>query len=161
MRDQNGPKWSILVHFGLKRSILVHLVHLGPPTILWPFLSDSAITIARFRPSKQHPKRQLWLENITSHDAKRACFKGSRMLCAVWLSGICKGICGRKRLRYMMDAYTALSTNKGPGVLLSRVVSPTFLSDYSQFRVCMFFSVSICFSVHTFRAEENPLFSRG
>ena len=34
-RDQNGPKWCILVHFGLKRSILVHL---GPPTVLWPFL---------------------------------------------------------------------------------------------------------------------------
>ena len=32
-RDQNGPKWSILVHFGLKRPILVHL---GPPTVLWP-----------------------------------------------------------------------------------------------------------------------------
>ena len=34
--DQNGPKWSVLVHFGLKRSILVHL---GPPTVLWPFLT--------------------------------------------------------------------------------------------------------------------------
>ena len=31
-----SPKWSILVHFGLKRSILVHL---GPPTVLWPFLN--------------------------------------------------------------------------------------------------------------------------
>ena len=30
------PKWSILVHSGLKRSILVHL---GPPTVLRPFLS--------------------------------------------------------------------------------------------------------------------------
>ena len=28
-------KWSILVHFGLKNAILVHL---GPPTALWPFL---------------------------------------------------------------------------------------------------------------------------
>ena len=34
-QDRNGPKWSILVHFGLKRSILVHL---GPPTVLWPLL---------------------------------------------------------------------------------------------------------------------------
>ena len=42
-RDQNGPKWSILVHFGLKRSILVHL---GPPTVLWPFLK---ICVGRLR----------------------------------------------------------------------------------------------------------------
>ena len=32
------PKWTILVHFGLKRSILVHL---GPPTVLWPFLTGT------------------------------------------------------------------------------------------------------------------------
>ena len=32
--DQNGP----FVHFGLKRSILVHL---GPPTVLWPFLTNA------------------------------------------------------------------------------------------------------------------------
>ena len=38
LRDQNGPKWSILVHFGLKRSILVHL---GPPSVLWPCLTNS------------------------------------------------------------------------------------------------------------------------
>ena len=30
------PKWTKMVHFGLKRSILVHL---GPPTVLWPFLN--------------------------------------------------------------------------------------------------------------------------
>ena len=42
MRDQNGPKWSILVHFGLKRSILVHL---GPPTVLWPFLIDCSTNL--------------------------------------------------------------------------------------------------------------------
>ena len=28
------PKWTKMVHFGLRRSILVHL---GPPTVLWPF----------------------------------------------------------------------------------------------------------------------------
>ena len=32
------PKWSILVHFGLKRSILLHL---GPSTVLWPFLTKT------------------------------------------------------------------------------------------------------------------------
>ena len=34
-----GPKWTILVHFGLKRSILVHL---GPLTVLRPFLKCAA-----------------------------------------------------------------------------------------------------------------------
>ena len=29
------PKWTILVQFGLKKSILVHL---GPPTVLWSLL---------------------------------------------------------------------------------------------------------------------------
>ena len=29
------PKWTKMVQFGLKRAILVHL---GPPTVLWPFL---------------------------------------------------------------------------------------------------------------------------
>ena len=41
------PKWCILVHFGLKKSILVHL---GPPTVLWPFLSS--LTLAELFPSK-------------------------------------------------------------------------------------------------------------
>ena len=36
--DQNEP---FLVHFGLKGSILVHL---GPPTVLWPFLIFSEAT---------------------------------------------------------------------------------------------------------------------
>ena len=31
------PKWTKMVHFGLRRSILVHL---GPPTVLWPFLTN-------------------------------------------------------------------------------------------------------------------------
>ena len=44
-RDQNGPNWSILVHFGLKRSILVHL---GPPSVLWPLLKFVSET-GRFR----------------------------------------------------------------------------------------------------------------
>ena len=32
----------ILVHFGLKRSILVRL---GPPTVLWPFLDIKMVSI--------------------------------------------------------------------------------------------------------------------
>ena len=30
------PKWTKMAHFALQRSILVHL---GPPTVLWPFLN--------------------------------------------------------------------------------------------------------------------------
>ena len=46
-RDQNGPNGSILVHFGLKRSILVHL---GPPTVLWSLLRKG---IARYGVSQR------------------------------------------------------------------------------------------------------------
>ena len=45
-QDQNGPKWSILVHFGLKRTILVHS---GPPTVHWPFLIERAVNVLRVR----------------------------------------------------------------------------------------------------------------
>ena len=31
------PKWTKMVHFGLKNSILVHL---APPTVLWPALIE-------------------------------------------------------------------------------------------------------------------------
>ena len=49
------PKWTKLVHFSLKRTILVHL---GPPTVLWPFLShgipqEKAALLGRF--SSLHP----------------------------------------------------------------------------------------------------------
>ena len=37
--DQNGPFWHILVHF---RSILLHL---GPPTVLWPLLSKGVLGV--------------------------------------------------------------------------------------------------------------------
>ena len=52
---QNDLKYSELdfsiretkmVHFGLKRSILVHL---GPPTVLWPFLIYITAFVARLR----------------------------------------------------------------------------------------------------------------
>ena len=33
------PKWTKMVHFGLKRTILVHS---DPPTVLWPFLIFTA-----------------------------------------------------------------------------------------------------------------------
>ena len=44
--DQNGPFWSILFI----------LVHLGPPTVLWPFLSKAELrNIDSESPSKSHP----------------------------------------------------------------------------------------------------------
>ena len=36
------PKWTKMVHFGLKRSILAHL---GPPTVLWPLLKGCSSKI--------------------------------------------------------------------------------------------------------------------
>ena len=38
------PKWTKMVYFGLKRSIFVHL---GPPTVLWPFLINGSHTKQR------------------------------------------------------------------------------------------------------------------
>ena len=50
------PRWTILVHFGLKRSILVHL---GPPTVLWPFLNRTSwgLKIAIFAGSSENRRR--------------------------------------------------------------------------------------------------------
>ena len=55
------PKWTKMVHFGLKRSILVHL---GPPTVLWPFLNHGIATaiasdfLNRKRNRKESPQRE-------------------------------------------------------------------------------------------------------
>ena len=51
-RDQNRPKWSILVYFALERSILVHL---GPPTVLWLLLTFVREVVARFEPGQLPP----------------------------------------------------------------------------------------------------------
>ena len=56
--DQNGPKCFILIHFGLKRSILVHL---GPPTVLWPLLCLSCLS------SHAIPARR-YLEDAYTHN---------------------------------------------------------------------------------------------
>ena len=49
----DGPKWSILVHSGLKRSSLVHL---GPPPALWPFLSNGGFqSVVRVWSGEQIP----------------------------------------------------------------------------------------------------------
>ena len=92
-QDQNGPKWSVLVHFGLKRSILVHL---GPPTVLWPLfpvvsLLDSIwIKSVSFRgicskayprgPKLRGPAAILFISRDICGDSSakffRACFHG-------------------------------------------------------------------------------------
>ena len=46
------PKWTKMVHFGPfgpERSILVHL---GPPTVLWPFLNAAVAIYLRYFPRK-------------------------------------------------------------------------------------------------------------
>ena len=63
------PKWTKMVHFGLKRSSLVHL---GPPTVLWPFLRAHPIFLCVDRQylkilNPVHvPKRGLSLSGILS-----------------------------------------------------------------------------------------------
>ena len=70
-RDQNRPKWCILVHFGLKRSILVHL---GPPTVLRPFLingSFPAITCCTYKIDYWPPKPMtLWGDTLWNENEK-------------------------------------------------------------------------------------------
>ena len=47
---------------------------------------------------------QIWLEIITSRDAKSACFKGSRTSCREIIFGIFGPNPGRKRSHHVMDA---------------------------------------------------------
>ena len=47
---------------------------------------------------------QIWLEIITSRDAKSACFKGSRTSCREIIFGIFWPNFGRKRSHHVMDA---------------------------------------------------------
>ena len=68
------PKWtkmSILVHFGLKGSILVHL---GPPTVLWPFLRFSIARLSiqnrRFSATKVSCAPDLSLDSQLSSPLK-------------------------------------------------------------------------------------------
>ena len=47
---------------------------------------------------------QIWLEIITSRDAKSTCFKGSQTSCTEMLSGVFWPKFGRKRSHHVMDA---------------------------------------------------------
>ena len=59
--------------------------------------SPNVKTFCKFEP-------QIWLEIITSRDAKSACFKGSRTSCREIIFGIFWPIFGRKRSHHVMDA---------------------------------------------------------
>ena len=47
---------------------------------------------------------QIWLEIITSRDAKSTCFKGSQTSCTEMISGVFWPKFGRKRPHHVMDA---------------------------------------------------------
>ena len=59
--------------------------------------SPSVKTFCKFKP-------QIWLEIITSRDAKSACFKGSRTSCREIIFGIFWPNFGQKRSHHVMDA---------------------------------------------------------
>ena len=58
--------------------------------------SANVKTLCNFEP-------QIWLEIITSRDAKRACFKGSRLLCNM-INVVFFGKVWQKRSHHAMDA---------------------------------------------------------
>ena len=64
------PKWTKMVHFGLKGSILVHL---GPPTVLWPFLTHVHKT-AEFQrktlPKNRSKIRHQFFKNLSPQAEK-------------------------------------------------------------------------------------------
>ena len=53
---------------------------------------------------------QIWLEMITSRDAKSACFKGSRTSCREIIFGIFWPNFGQKRSHHVMDAFCLSQT---------------------------------------------------
>ena len=55
---------------------------------------------------------QIWLEIITSRDAKSACFKGSRTSCRETIFGIFWPNFGQKRSHHVMDASCRLNDSK-------------------------------------------------
>ena len=59
--------------------------------------SPNVKTFCKFEP-------QIWLEIITSRDAKSACFKGSRTSCREIIFGIFWPNFGQKRSHHVMDA---------------------------------------------------------
>ena len=60
--------------------------------------SPNAKTLCNFKP-------KIWLEIITSRDAKSACFKGSRTSCREIILGTFLPIFGQKRSHHVMDAF--------------------------------------------------------
>ena len=78
------PKWTILVHFGLKRSILVHL---GPPTVLWSLLMFSLDFEGRER--NFEGRRELAqpppLRVEDPHPTGQSPEPASSSLCSFWL----------------------------------------------------------------------------
>ena len=54
------PKWTKMVHFGPFWPEAAILVHLGPPTVLWPSLSDSGSRFREMLESLSSDLGSLW-----------------------------------------------------------------------------------------------------
>ena len=88
---------------GPARDIFKHLVGSQHP-------SPNVKTFCKFEP-------QIWLEIITSRDAKSACFKGSRTSCREIIFGIFWPNFGQKRSHHVMDASCRFGSLKIANVL--------------------------------------------
>ena len=87
-------------------------------------LSTIKLALSKFYLGSQHPspnvkffckfEPQIWLEIITSRDAKSACFEGSKTSCREIIFGIFWPNFGRKRSHHVMDASCRLLSWRFP-----------------------------------------------
>ena len=83
--------------------------------------SPNVKTFCKFEP-------QIWLEIITSRDAKSACFKGSRTSCREIIFGIFWPNFGRKRSHHVMDASCrCMGTRNACGEVVQAFAISSFL----------------------------------
>ena len=105
----------------LAETALLSAFYDNPPLLRTPVPAVETLTrrllrtLLRSMPSmgSQHPspnvktlcnfETQIWLEMITSRDAKSACFKGSRTSCREIIFGIFGANFGQKRSHHVMD----------------------------------------------------------
>ena len=79
--------------------------------------SPNVKTFCNFEP-------QIWLEIITSRDAKSACFKGSRTSCREIIFGIFWPNFGHKRSHHVMDASCRFQGNLLPVLFFTWCCAP-------------------------------------
>ena len=127
---------SVCLFFFVLCLSLIFFVLLRFPTFLGSqHPSPNVKNFPRFEP-------QIWLEIITSRDAKSTCFKGSRTSCDVIIFRIFWTNFGRKRSHHVMDAScrffseenlstTTVLREAKPGGFQTRVF-PTFFRERSR-----------------------------